>query len=185
MCGMWTVIVPWCNDLAGGARLRCFGVFSNIVVVLICISLLVKTSSSTSPLRRSRSDKQNTHKENMSRSTVFGPGSTFSLTKYGKLKMPVEPIPRRMRDASRIENNAKIAANTARERRYSLCSKCGTTTVTIGFDQTPSARLGLWGRCTEAKDYTHHKFVALSKGEYDVLRDLPVDERLSRWRFER
>jgi hypothetical protein len=157
---------------------------SSDVVVFIYIShsvnIFIYISFEAKPFRQT-----NTHKERMSRSTVFGPGSTFSLTKYGKLKAPVEPIPRRLRDACRIENNAKIAANTTRERRYSLCSKCGTTTVTIGFDQTPSARLGLWGRCTEAKDYTHHKFVALSKGEYDVLRDLPVDERLSRWRLER
>ncbi|CUG87547.1 Hypothetical protein, putative [Bodo saltans] len=121
----------------------------------------------------------------MSRASVFGPGSTYSLTKLGKLNLNGEVISKRLRDASRIENNAKIAANTTRDRKYNLCTKCGTTTVTIGFDQTPSARLGLWGRCVDDKDYTHHKYVVLSKGEYEALRDLPLDERLSRWRFER
>lgn len=121
----------------------------------------------------------------MSRSTIFGPGSTSSLTRLGQIAVPRDTIPKRLRDAARLENNKLVSAEQMRTRRYKFCTKCGSTTVLIGFDTTPSARVGLWGKCVDNKDYTHHKYVELAKGEYEVLRDLPIDERLNRWRFER
>lgn len=58
------------------------------------------------------------------------------------------------------------------------------TTVVMGFEQTPSARLGLFGRCVDGKDYTHHHFVHLTKDQYESCIDVPRDERLTKLFFD-
>lgn len=121
----------------------------------------------------------------MSRATVFGPGSTNSFTKFGSLMKPSDPIPQRLRDLARLESQKHVKRDLLRERRYGFCKKCGNTSVLVGFDSTPSARIGLWGRCRDDKDYTHHDFMSVSQAEYERLRDMPVDRRLNYWAFER
>jgi hypothetical protein len=121
----------------------------------------------------------------MSRAKVFGAGSTFSLTKFGEIVPPSVPVPKRMKDMARLEAQKSIMAESVRRRRYNFCTQCGSTTLSIGFDETPSARIGLWGRCVGNKDYTHHRFVSVAKGEYDRLREMTTEERLNHWRYER
>ncbi|KAH9586528.1 hypothetical protein LSM04_007696 [Trypanosoma melophagium] len=123
----------------------------------------------------------------MSRSTVFGPGSQFSFTKFGALRRTNSNVVlnRRVKDIFRLENQKHIRSDVDRERRYRFCTKCGITTVTINFSAVPSARIGLWGRCVNDKDYTHHNFVELSRREYEQLRDSPVEKRVHWWRYER
>ncbi|RNF21161.1 uncharacterized protein Tco025E_03604 [Trypanosoma conorhini] len=122
----------------------------------------------------------------MSRSNVFGPGSQFSFTKFGALnRNPTNVVlNRRVKDVFRLENQKHIRSDVDRERRYRLCTKCGITSVTVNFNVVPSARIGLWGRCVDDKDYTHHNLVELSQREYEELRELPVNERIHRWRYE-
>lgn len=72
-----------------------------------------------------------------------------------------------------------------RERLYAMCVKCGCTTVTVNFDCVPSARVGLWGRCVDSKDYTHHSFATLSAPEYQRLREMSAEARLNWWRYGR
>ena len=123
----------------------------------------------------------------MSRAKVFGPNSTFSFTKLGQLDRDraADSISKRTKDLIRLESQRFVQKDSTRERRYNFCTKCGITTVTIGFDKTPSARIGLWGRCVDNKDYTHHRMTHVSQGEYQRLRDMPVQERLSFWRYQR
>ncbi|KAG8348135.1 hypothetical protein TRVL_01038 [Trypanosoma vivax] len=123
----------------------------------------------------------------MSRSTLFGPGSLYSFTKFGSLnRSPTNCVlNKRMKDVFRLENQKHIRADVDRERRYRFCTKCGITTVTINFDVLPSARIGLWGRCANDADYTHHKMAEVSQREYEQLREMPVEERLHWWRFGR
>nr|CCC94656.1 conserved hypothetical protein [Trypanosoma congolense IL3000] len=122
----------------------------------------------------------------MSRSTVFGPGSMYSFTKFGSFsRAPVSDMNKRMKDVFRLENQKHIRNDLDRERRYRFCTRCGITTVTINFNVVPSARIGLWGRCADDKDYTHHRTVDLSQREYELLRELPVKERLHWWRYGR
>ncbi|CBH16915.1 uncharacterized protein TEOVI_000609900 [Trypanosoma equiperdum] len=123
----------------------------------------------------------------MSRSTVFGPGSLYSFTKFGSFnRSPTNcTLNKRMKDIFRLENQKHIRNDFDRERRYRMCTKCGITTVTINFNNVPSARVGLWGRCADDKDYTHHRMVDITQREYEVLRESPVEKRLNWWRYER
>lgn len=121
----------------------------------------------------------------MSRASVFGPNSLYSFTKFGSLNRNNCPVmSKRMKDAFRLENQRYMLRDTERERRYRLCTKCGITTVTVNFDKVPSARVGLWGRCVNDRDYTHHRFAELSRREYEHIRDWNIDKRLNWWRFE-
>ncbi|EPY31885.1 hypothetical protein STCU_03139 [Strigomonas culicis] len=121
----------------------------------------------------------------MSRSSVFGPGSLYSFTKFGPLNRNNGVVlSKRMKDVFRLENQKYMKNDHDRERRYRLCTRCGITTVTVNFDQVPSARVGLWGRCVDDKDYTHHRFAALSQGEYEHIRDWPLEKRLNWWNYE-
>ncbi|EAN98690.1 hypothetical protein TcYC6_0075370 [Trypanosoma cruzi] len=125
----------------------------------------------------------------MSRSNVFGPGSQFSFTKFGALNRATTAtnfaLNKRVKDIFRLENQKHIRNDLDRERRYRFCTKCGITSVTINFNAVPSARIGLWGRCVDDRDYTHHKLVELSQREYEQLRELPVKERIHWWRYDR
>ncbi|RNF02997.1 hypothetical protein TraAM80_06047 [Trypanosoma rangeli] len=123
----------------------------------------------------------------MSRSNVFGPGSQFSFTKFGALNRSPSNIVlnKRVKDVFRLENQRHIRNDMDRERRYRFCTKCGITSVTVNFNVVPSARIGLWGRCVDDKDYTHHNLVELSEREHKELRELPVRERIHWWRYER
>ncbi|EPY38775.1 hypothetical protein AGDE_05154 [Angomonas deanei] len=89
-----------------------------------------------------------------------------------------------MKDVFRLENQKHIKKDVARDRRYRLCTKCGITTVVINFDQVPSARVGLWGRCVNDSDYTHHRFADVSQREYEQLREWPTEKRLNWWRYD-
>jgi hypothetical protein len=120
----------------------------------------------------------------MSRSGVIGPGSLTSFTRHGVLNRNVT-APHRLKALFRLENQKHVRNDSQRERRYLFCPKCNTTTVTINFDQMPSARIGLWGRCVDGRDYTHHKFVGVSQADYMTLREMAPEERGSWWRFER
>jgi hypothetical protein len=62
---------------------------------------------------------------------------------------------------------------------FHLCKKCGMTTTTAGFSRTPSARLGMFGRCAADLDYTHHHFVPLTADEHSKLEDIPREQRVS------
>lgn len=123
----------------------------------------------------------------MSRAKVFGPGSVGSMTKWGQLptRSTVKPVPQRLKDMARIHAQKLIASDTTREWRYAFCRECGVTTVLVGFDETPSARIGLWSRCKDDRDYTHHKMVTIARAEYDKLKEWPVERRLTYWAFER
>ena len=120
----------------------------------------------------------------MSRSGVLGPGSVNSLTRHGVLNR-TQVAAKRLKDLFRLESQKHVRNDVDRERRYLFCPKCNTTTVTINFDKMPSARVGLWGRCVDDKDYTHHTFHAVSQSEYMRMRDMSAEERGSYWRFER
>ncbi|CAG9575045.1 conserved hypothetical protein [Leishmania major strain Friedlin] len=121
----------------------------------------------------------------MSRTNVFGPNSLYSFTKFGALNRSNGVVlSKRMKDTFRLENQKHMRKDFDRERRYRLCQRCGITSVTVNFDQVPSARVGLWGRCVDGKDYTHHRFVELSQREYEQLRDWPIEKRLNWWRYE-
>ncbi|ESL07646.1 hypothetical protein TRSC58_04661 [Trypanosoma rangeli SC58] len=123
----------------------------------------------------------------MSRSNAFGPGSQFSFTKFGALNRSPSNVVlnKRVKDVFRLENQRHIRNDVDRERRYRFCTKCGITSVTVNFNVVPSARIGLWGRCVDDKDYTHHNLVELSQREHKELRELPVKERIHWWRYER
>lgn len=121
----------------------------------------------------------------MSRSTVFGPGSLYSFTKFGALNRSSAPtLDKRTKDLCRLESQKYMRKDSTRERRYRLCTRCGATTVTVNFDQVPSARIGLWGRCVDDKDYTHHRFVDLSAREHAIIRDWAPEKRMHWWRYE-
>lgn len=94
-------------------------------------------------------------------------------------------VSQRLKNAFRLESQDHMLKDYQREREYKFCLKCGSTTVTVNFENVPSARVGLWGRCDEGKDYTHHKFVTLTSAEYQKMREWPLDRRLSYWRFEK
>lgn len=137
----------------------------------------------------------------MSRSTVFGPNSLFSFTKFGSFPVQHQRMVaakesslygtsastnsgnKRLKDLFRLENQKHIRKDATRERQYRFCVQCGTTTMTVNFSQVPSARLGLWGRCVDNKDYTHHRFADISAEEYRKLREWPAAKRLNWWRY--
>lgn len=120
----------------------------------------------------------------MSRSAVFGPNSLYSFTKFGSLnRHGTPPVSRRLKDLFRLENQKHMRNDATRERRYAFCVRCGITTVTVNFDAVPSARIGLWGRCANDSDYTHHSFTEISPTEYKKLREWPVEKRLHWWRY--
>eukprot|EP00796_Vickermania_ingenoplastis_P003744 gene3744-2640_t len=110
----------------------------------------------------------------MSRANAFGPNSLYSFTRFGS-------FPKRDGIAPCRSNQRHMLKDTARERRYAMCTRCGITTMTVNFDQVPSVRIGLWGRCADDKDYTHHRFVDLAPGEYRRLREMTVKKRLDWW----
>ena len=121
----------------------------------------------------------------MSRANVFGPNSLYSFTKFGALNRSNGVVlNKRMKDVFRLENQKHMRNDFDRERRYRFCTRCGITSVTVNFDRVPSARVGLWGRCVNDQDYTHHRFTELSQREYEQVRDWPVEKRLNWWRFE-
>lgn len=137
----------------------------------------------------------------MSRASVLGPNSLFSFTKFGSFPIQKQRLAaaresslygpsagmssgnRRLKELFRLENQKHIRNDLTRERRYRFCVQCGTTTVTVNFNNVPSARVGLWGRCVDNKDYTHHRFADLSQEEYMKLRDWPTEKRLNWWRY--
>lgn len=128
----------------------------------------------------------------MSRTSVFGPNSLYSFTRFGSLNRQGsnaargntgEPTNKRLKDLFRLENQKHIRRDNNRDRRYQFCVRCGITTMTVNFDQVPSARIGLWGRCVDDRDYTHHSFADLSAAEYRKLREWPTLKRLSWWRY--
>lgn len=126
----------------------------------------------------------------MSRSTIFGPGSLYSFTKFGGLQRSAgltgsTAANKRLKDLFRLENQKHIRKDELRERKYQFCTRCGITSVTINFNEVPSARIGLWGRCVDEKDYTHHRFAELSQAEYKKLREWPVNKRLDWWRYDK
>ena len=73
----------------------------------------------------------------------------------------------------------KSVYEAPRKKQHSLCSKCGSLMCTAGFDNTPSAAIGMWSRCVDNTDFTHHKFVALGEADYTRLRPLSAAERIS------
>lgn len=77
-----------------------------------------------------------------------------------------------------------VQADGVRERRFAMCRKCGHTTITIGFDGTPSARLGMAGRCGN-NDFSHHAFQQISEQDYLQLRPMKLNERLTWFAFHR
>lgn len=121
----------------------------------------------------------------MSRVNAIGPNSLYSFTKFGTFQRGNGTVlSKRMKDAFRLENQKYMLRDANRERRYRFCTRCGITSVTVNFDQVPSARIGLWGRCADERDYTHHHLVELSQQEYEKVREWPIDKRLNWWRFE-
>lgn len=137
----------------------------------------------------------------MSRVSAFGPNSLFSFTRFGSFPVQHQRLVseresriygastgsssgnKRLKDLFRLENQKHIRNDLTRERRYSFCVKCGTTTMTVNFNHVPSARLGLWGRCVDGLDYTHHRFAQISPEEYRKLREWPASKRLNWWRY--
>ena len=83
----------------------------------------------------------------------------------------------------RLDEQPHMRGDT-RERKHALCRLCGSLTVTVNFSNVPSARLGMWGRCKDGKDFTHHRFVVIAEDHYKALRDRNVAERV-RWWSER
>lgn len=77
-----------------------------------------------------------------------------------------------------------VSVNDTRERRFALCRRCGRSTVTIGFDGTPSARLGMFGSCN-GSDFTHHQLVPISEADYHHVRPMSTAERKNWVRFVR
>jgi hypothetical protein len=112
----------------------------------------------------------------MSRANVTGAFSNYSLTKFGRFKDA--PANKAMKAACRLESQSYMKRDSSRLRQYALCQKCGNTTVMVNFDQVPSARVGLWGRCVDDKDYTHHKYYPITQREYEQLRELPPTDRI-------
>ncbi|CCW63447.1 unnamed protein product [Phytomonas sp. EM1] len=122
----------------------------------------------------------------MSRSNVFGANSLFSFTKFGAIpRNTAFEANKRTRYLFSLENQKHIQRDHQRERRYRFCVQCGIITVTVNFDRVPSARIGLWGRCVDDRDYTHHRFVELTQREHARLKEWPVERRLNWWRYER
>ena len=77
-----------------------------------------------------------------------------------------------------------VTQNDTRERRCALCRRCGRSTVTIGFDGTPSARLGMFGSCN-GSDFTHHQLVPISEADYHHIRPMSTSERKNWVRYVR
>lgn len=121
------------------------------------------------------------------RAKFVGPHSQFSLTKHGELVNPRQNQQSKYeRDMSRLTLQKFVINDPERQREamYHICRKCGLTTVVFGFERTPSARLGLFGRCRDDLDYTHHAFRRISKSQYEELRDVNRDERLTKVFFD-
>ncbi|CCW70857.1 unnamed protein product [Phytomonas sp. Hart1] len=122
----------------------------------------------------------------MSRSNVFGPNSLYSFTKFGAIpRSHAFEANKRTRDLFRLESQRHMQRDFNRERRYRFCVRCGITTVMVNFDCVPSARIGLWGRCVNDSDYTHHRFAQLTQREHARLTEWPVERRLNWWLYER
>lgn len=120
----------------------------------------------------------------MSRAKQFGPIFEKSLTRFGHLDLKSRASPA-MKESFRLENQSHMRKDVERQRLYSLCKLCGTTTVLVNFDKVPSARIGLWGRCKGDKDYTHHRYVSVSQSEYEGLKEKSPPERLNWLHYER
>ena len=88
--------------------------------------------------------------------SLGGPGSQFSVSRFGHVRDPSKfQQSKSDRDALRLYNQRFIAKDPSMcaDAKHAICRKCGVTTVVMGFEQTPSARLGLFGRCVEGIDF--------------------------------
>lgn len=130
--------------------------------------------------------------------TKRGGGSTTSrgvegFGEYGTLVTPTAApmIPKHLKDRFRLEKQKHIkeedaeaaSKNCTRPRQYTVCTKCGVSSVVINFDAVPSARLGMYGTCEGGKDYTHHKFRVVSKEDYERMQSMAMRERIQ-WLFQ-
>ncbi len=107
---------------------------------------------------------------------------------FGAMLTPtqVRAVPKHLKDRFRLEKQKHIKeedAETARTRQYTVCTKCGVSSVVINFDAVPSARIGMYGTCVDGKDYTHHKFRVIPKFDYERMQDMSKKERLQ-WLFQ-
>ena len=84
------------------------------------------------------------------------------------------------KDKFRLRNQAHI---DPAELEHFLCVKCGSIMALRGFRNTPSAHIGINGRCKHGADYTHHKLRPIRSEVYMSLRTLDREERLTRYTF--
>lgn len=158
----------------------------------------------TLPEKESVFGKSTIYKTNMffrSRFSLFtqrGGGTATSrgiqgVGDYGVMISPDKApgVPRHLKERFRLEKQKHIkeedaeasARNMIRPRQYTVCTKCGISSLVINFDAVPSARIGMYGVCENGKDYTHHAFRVISKQDYERMQDLSKKERLQ-WLFQ-
>jgi hypothetical protein len=90
---------------------------------------------------------------------------------------------RHMQREAALAASSTSATAAVRTRRYVLCKRCGAASVLVNFDQVPSARVGMFGRCANEGDYTHHRFSTITAEEYQRLQSVPRAERVSSFLF--
>ena len=97
-------------------------------------------------------------------------------------------IPNYLKERFRLEKQKHVRdeekAGTPRPRQYTMCSKCGLSTIVINFDAVPTARIGMFGTCKNGTDYTHHKFSVVTKEDYDMMKSMTKEERVQ-WMFNK
>ncbi len=113
---------------------------------------------------------------------IGGPGSAQSLSRFGPMADP-QPTPDYLKRKFRLSLQ-KHMQKDSREKRYAFCSRCGLTTMTVNFDRVPSARLGLFGKCKDGRDFTHHKFTTLKESEYRALQSVKMEDRATWLNFD-
>ncbi len=106
--------------------------------------------------------------------TARVPGQTRTALQKIKLENQ-KHIRKEMREMSPSEQ---------RKRQFVICQKCGVLNMVINFDKIPSARVGMFGLCTDGADFTHHKFAVISGDQYRMLQEKDIRDRLD-WFWSR
>eukprot|EP00758_Cryptobia_borreli_P017952 Tbor_TRINITY_DN623_c0_g1::TRINITY_DN623_c0_g1_i1::g.1608::m.1608 len=95
------------------------------------------------------------------------------------------PVKHAVKVRSSLKSQRHFLKGDTRERRYALCIKCGKTNLTVGFNNTPSARLGIHSACANELDFTHHRWRPISEHDYDSTRAMPLKDRINWFLFDK
>lgn len=121
-----------------------------------------------------------TDRESLKRPSLIGDiAGSFNTTKKTKVS-PYVMSKIRMQVQRQWQRDHKIG----RTHNFALCKRCGITCAMANFDMLPTPRGGLGTQC-RGDTYDHHEFIAINEAEYDKMKDVPEQKRLTWFRFDR